>query len=335
MPRVAGFPLWCLVAPDAKHWIGIPLLYLCVLTAPFALVGAIVEIVVGFSRVLRATFGILIVAVLIALVIGPHGLGIPIMASAGLVLYLGGGFMGVLRIFGLRKAASVLSRLEDDLEKGIACEFAGIPPADTPVPEALKRKGVRFAPDRRIVFAALPKSGVLVSIDGRFVDSYEVFQAAWDPLEITTTATGGGMEIPLAVPLADTGLAQRHALPRELEEIRSHRERLLRRAGLSFLGLTYFAAQIARLGEIALAGKLKVELSGSGWIIAAGFGAVVAARFLLLRMRLGRALEGGRILLVRDPAASLEAPPQAELLMGTQVLWTENGEPAPWRRQRF
>lgn len=323
--------------PNVKHWIAIPLIYLLgILPAVAAVIAAFVEVIAGFSRLLRVAFFALFAVLALGVALGTDSPLFPVAAFAPLAIYLVGLFMAIIRGRAFHRLAKTAPLVAADLEAGEAIELEGMPPADEPLPEELpKPLRALFKTGRQVAFAVLPRSGVLIGIDGRAVDSHRAFEVDWQPVELTFTPPGGGFEARLPGAPSEAGLTQRHASRAELEELRVHRQRLLRRAGITFLGLTYFGALIARAAESLLAAKLSATLSGGGWIIALCFGTAVAARFLYLRMRLGRALADGRLLIVRDPNDEVGAASIAEIFAVGGVIWTQDGQPAAWRRRRF
>jgi len=334
---IAAFPVWLTTTDlQPKHWVGFPLFYLLlVCSAGAALVAALAEVIVGFSLVSRAFFAtMLLLSPAVAFNEEQPELAM-ITTFAGSALYIAGMFVAIVRTLSFRRTSKVIPLLERDLVAGTASEFSGAPIA-TELPVALKPLKSLLAASHELSFAALTRSGVVVSLADQAVDSYDAPRAQWHPLELMSTATGGGLEVPLPGGPTDGTVAHRHATTGELAELVRHRERLLRRAAVIFAGGTYAAAFVMRAIENLLAQKLDSRLSGTGWLIAVSLAAVFTVPQLLTWARLTRALRTKRILVLRDPMApTTDGAPAAEMWLGTRIVWTVEGQPAAWRHTRF
>jgi hypothetical protein len=165
------------------------------------------------------------------------------------------------------------------------------------------------------------------------VDSFLSFDRSWDPLDVTLTVEGTGYHAPIEG--APDAVGQRHATPAELAEIATHRKRLLRRAIVGFFAATYFSAFGVRFVEMLVQGRMKTAVSPLGWTIAFVIGLYVAWRSLGPWFALGRASKTARLIAVREDDAKPGEPTEVEILMGTDVPWTIDGKPAPWRTVKW
>jgi hypothetical protein len=308
----------------------VPFLYVLLSSGPAALLMAIAEVITGWSRVSRWIFALLGLGAL-TIVIAPQ----PVSFACLLGIYLGGSFVWVIRWQIFRRVRALAPDLDADLRSGVVAEFEINPPMGSVLPVALKRAKVRFG-GTPMRFGVLPRTGVLVDVGGTFVDSFLSFDRSWDPLDITQTTKGTEYYAPIEgtpIEIRDS-VGQRHATRAELEEIETHRKRLLRRGIAGFFVGTYFAAFCIRFIEALFEGRMKTGVTPVGWIIASAIGVYVAWRSLRPCIALVRASKTARLILVRDDEKA-GAPSEVEFLVGTDLLWTIDGAPAPWRTVKW
>jgi hypothetical protein len=310
----------------------VPFLYVVFTSGPAAGFMSLVEIIVA-SGIRRWLFVALWLGALAGAVVGfgESGLG----PFCLLAIYLAGSFVVVIRWLEVRKLRPLLLLVEADLRTGTVVSFELT--SVHQLPKSVARK--HASTEEMIRVDALPRSGVVVGLDGSFLDSFVGADSTWQPLEVTTTGHGAGLEVPIhtldASGEAQGELSQRHATAAELQEMSNHRKRMLRRSLGSLFAVTYFAAFGIRFVEMLLEGGMKTTLSPLGWAIAAVIGGLSALRPFRTSLGLRRAISQARVLGIRRADAGGGAPKKLEVLPATHLLWSIEGRPAPWRTVKW
>lgn len=210
-----------LAAGSAKPG-AVPFLYFLFCSGPAAVLMAATELITGWSRLLRWIFVALGLGVL-TLALESTFVGF----ASILAIYLGGTFAWAARWQIFRRLRTLLPELEADLREGVVAVFEVNRPEGEKPPATLSRAKVRFD-GTPVRFAVLPRTGVLVDVAGRFVDTFLSFDRSWDPLDVTVTAQGTGYRAPIDGAPAELHdkIGQRHATPRHARRARGDRHPL-------------------------------------------------------------------------------------------------------------
>jgi hypothetical protein len=330
----AGFWLWS-ARDEGKLGRSLAIYLICVVPAIGGLVGALVEVIVGWSKAARLAFGLTLSMVIVGSIGGSKGPLFPLAMMAGLFIYLVGLLALILRWREHKKQCRLLPRVEADLRRDEALVFAGVPDSQAECPPELKKRGLLAALDTEVAFCVLPLSAIVLPSASLAID-------AWVPVDVVRTAASRANAITAPIPGMSKfppdpnfELAQRHLSGAEADEIERHRKQLLRRAGLVFIAIAYFGARVAQLGEFAMRKSHHGELSGAGWFIACVAGLYFASGPLRLRGSLGKALRVRKVFALRPRDAESDSPPLEEVLAGTTILWSQEGKPMKWRTRKL
>lgn len=333
---LVGIPPWLSwMASRGKAPLGSLLVYvLLVVPGVLGCVGAIVEAFAAAALVQRLAFaaGLMVLAGSLASGYGSAAFALVFLAGP---LVAGVGLWALYRRYqryGVEREA--LKDVETDLRAPHAWVFRGAPDHDLDT-SSIATQLRQGAANGDVTFHVLPKSHLLVP-------NPPLKDAVWQRVYVTTTAAVGE-SVPMA-PLPGASalnlregveLLQRHLRSSEVDEIERQRKNLVRRAALVFLGVGYFAARVAQLAEFALRKSHHGEVSIVGWTVAAFVGAWFAWKPLRLRNILKGAIETRMVIVVRGPNVEGEIVTTQEVLMGTNIVWSELSHPATWRTNRL
>jgi hypothetical protein len=330
MAALGTVPFYFLAYDRSRPFLARVLLYVLLFLPAASVPPAFAEMIVGRGGKARFLF---VVPLLLALVgFGASALGGDWRGGIAFVLFILGITtlpLVVMLWWRYLKQRELLPAVERDFESGDVLVFQGTPDGR---PEQLVKAGLSKVRTDECWFAVLPDSGVVLPSPALRVP-------AWVTLEVVHTAPIVGSTVIAPVPGLpidpEIEVLQRHMSAAEADEIARHRKHLARRAFLVFLGMGYFAARIAQVGEIAMRKSHHGQVSIGGWVIALLVAAYFGASPLRLRALLGRTLAERKVFIIRKRDAPSDAPALGELLAGTRIEWTIQGMPAGWRRKKL
>lgn len=274
------------------------------------LLGVLQETFSGFSRLSRRLFAAVLVALSLGLLLtarygntvlsdGLEGLGF-------LSMLFGGWSMLFIRWNEAKKLGPALELARSDAETGEILEFAG---KQTP---SLRRE-------------ILPLSHLAYRINGRLQENWEVSR-----LLSVAEAPEGELEASWhgQPESARDGAvySQRHFSEEEAGELNRLTSRMIRKASVSLLAGTWFAAMAFRLIEDLIKRKMGGDLSWYGWVGAGLVGSFFFGKYFLVWTRLKADREQGLMVKVKEADGST-----TELLPLSGIVWSAQGVPAPWR----
>ena len=252
----------------------------------------------------------------------------------GVLVVIGNGFVA-LRIAGRIRVARRWRRIQADLRGGEVEQFEGRLPATLdPALRALKRHG-QFEPTLgRHRVEALPTSGLIVSVDGRTPGRMQVAYMA----EVAPTQPHAfRASLPEGIAPAGNGTLQRRSLTQaERDELNAHIRRLRRQYWPAVL--VTISLILVTSWEVHSTGSWRGLLGGTciAWYILAAFTYAAYIRRFRAATKLALDRDLRWVVTVDAETKTREPlPPKLEVLPISQLAWTENATPAPWRVAKF
>jgi hypothetical protein len=262
----------------------------------------------------------------------PHPAATWIVVAA--LVLVGNGFIA-LRISARARIVGRWRRIQADLGRGEVEQFEGrLPSTLDPALRALNRDG-QFEPtmgQHRV--EALPTSGLIVRVDGRLPG---VMQVAYMAEVAPTQPHAFRASLPDGIAPTGTGTLQRRSLtPAERKELDAHIQRLRRRYWPAIL--VSISLVLVTSWEVHTAGSWRGLLGGTciAWYVLAAFTYAAYVRRIRAASKLALDRDLRWVVTVDAETQGREPlPPRLEVLPISQLAWTENATPAPWRVARF
>ncbi len=333
---LVGGWIWLQQKPPQGTGLGlISLAYFGALFVYTGLFGAVVEVAVSRSGILRLFYALSLLGFVFYFMTMQIATGLvaiveTLTVACVSIVILGGTIALYFRWMEHRELQHRYPLAIQDISAGTVMRFGGTPDPELEYPNPLLKSG--FDPiGPRQVLDVLPTSALVITVNEQPV-------TRWIPVELSELAAKGEtMQAPLAEAVgADSEYFQRHLSKAEREELTQHSMQLLKQAIASGLATVWIIVFLFHTAQNIIEKRLSAELSPEGWAIAFLFGGFVISRHFYRRFLIEKDLESGHLLIARPLGRSREdGSLDTEVLARSGFFWTVNGQPATWRMEKW